>query len=103
MKQKYPDTKQPVQHLHVSNKTKDYETQCVDKIQKKYYDNKKTKTKKDLDNVKGILMTESFLKSYFGKVDDLDSSDSDQLDIGEMIKYFNDDNTDSEDASIFLV
>jgi hypothetical protein len=93
IKQKYPDTKQ-----YTKNNQNITDDKSDDSFKKQ-----KTKAKKDLDNVKGILLTESFLKSYFGKTNLTISSDSDtEDDVDGMIKYLNDDDSDS-DASIFLV
>lgn len=61
-----------------------------------------------LDNIQGILLTEKFILSHFGKstnsTSDIDSDSDLNEDVDKMIKYFNDDNdANSDDESIFLV
>jgi hypothetical protein len=60
--------------------------------------------KKELDNIKGILLTDEFMLKHFGKNNNNNVySDSDTTeDLDKMIKYFNDNDSDS-DESIFLV
>ena len=75
--------------------------------QKKSIDNNKTnKTKFDLDNIKGVLLTDQFLMSKFGTKNDNDDTDetseSDE-EIKKMIEYFNSNEENSDEESIFLV
>lgn len=65
-----------------------------------------TSLKKDLDNVKGILLTDNFLITHLGKNLIKDASDSDSLDeedTNAMLKFFESSNENSDDESIFLV
>ena len=67
-------------------------------------ENKSSKLKKELDEVKGVLLTENFLITHLGKnLNNIDSSDSEsEYDFEQTMKYLND-NDCSEDESIFLV
>lgn len=70
------------------------------------YSKKNSKIKYDLDSVKGVLLTENFLMSHFGKITNRDyfSSDSeDDEDTEKIIRYLNNDNDNSDEESIFEV
>lgn len=64
-----------------------------------------TKLKRELNDIKGILLTEKFIFSNFGKqYIELSSSETDKdEDVETVIKYLNDYENDSENESIFLV
>ncbi|QKF93877.1 zinc finger CCCH-type protein [Fadolivirus algeromassiliense] len=67
---------------------------------------KSNKLKEELDNIKGILLTDTFLLSKFGtkqEPEDDDSSSEKQEDIDKMIEYLNHEDNDSDEESIFLV
>lgn len=68
------------------------------------YKDKNNKLKDDLDNIKGILLTDKFLLSKFGTKQNTenDSSDSEE-DINKIIEYLNNNDESSDDESIFLV
>jgi hypothetical protein len=74
------------------------------KYNKRPYDNK---VKKELDNVQGVLLTEKFILTHFGKlsgtVSEADSDSELNEDVDKMIKYLHDDNDNSDDESIFLI
>lgn len=110
---------------YIKQKNKDYDNSVANENKYKYTDNNdkyynkkrytietrekdNNKIRKDLDNVKGILLTEKFLISHFGKSlhnDTSSDSDSDnEEEIEKIIKFLNDGNDDnSDDESIFLV
>lgn len=60
---------------------------------------------KELDEVKGVLLTEKILMSYFGKIttSTLSSDDDTNEDINKMIEYLNESETSSDNESIFIV
>lgn len=64
-----------------------------------------TKLKKELDEVKGVLLTENFLITHLGKnLNNLELSDSENdEDTAAMIKFFDSPNENSDDDSIFLI
>lgn len=71
-----------------------------------YYEKtcKNNKLKKELDDVQGILLTENFLLTQFGKTLDPDEELSeDEKCIDELIKYLNNNDTESDEESIFLI
>src|SRR5207247_2405339 len=77
-----------------------------DKYNKKKYKNEtkekenNNKNRNELSDIKGILLTEKFLISHFGKSLQTDntSSDSDnEEDVEKIIKFLNDDNENNSD------
>lgn len=62
------------------------------------------KLKKELDDIQGVLLTENFLFTEFGKSINQDEELSDDSeDIEKLIKYMNNTTTESDEESIFLV
>ena len=69
-------------------------------------DHKNNKIKKELDNIKGVVITEKVILTNFGKPfnnGNISSDSENDEDIEKMIEYLNDNNNDSDDESIFLV
>jgi len=68
-------------------------------------DHKNIQIQNDLNNIKGILLTEKFLLTHFGKnsVTDISSDSENEEDVTKMINYLNNENSESDDESIFLV
>ena len=120
-KDKYQDTDSDLSFDEYNNDNNENETEEInnDEIdsnkKSKFYkytkkninlNDKNNKIKKELDNIKGILLTDKFILTHFGKPINNEniSSDSDnEEDIEKMIKYLNDNNNESDDESIFLV
>jgi len=69
-----------------------------------YYKEKTNKLRDELDNVKGVLLTDTFILSKFGaQTVASDISEDDGEDVERMIQYFEQEDENSDDESIFLV
>jgi hypothetical protein len=99
-KEKYNNFKKSGDVFEDSDSTKQ------NKIYRTYpLNNINNRLKKELDEVKGILITENFLINHFGKLDEEhNASDSDkEEDTAAIMNYINNIDNDSDEESIFLV
>ena len=106
-KHNYPNIKNSANNIFNTNNTNNTnkDDNNSDNIQINYEKTyKNNKLKKELDDVQGILLTENFLLTQFGKTIEQDEELSDdEKNIDELIKYLNNNDTESDDESIFLV
>lgn len=104
-KNKYLDKERSNDYNKRNNSSENLDKEYFIKYPKKINDNKNNKIKCELNNIKGILLTENFLMTHFGKHNkDYYSSDSEnEEEIEKIIKYLNDDDNNSDDESIFDV
>lgn len=94
-------------NIHTSSSKSDdsQDNTNTDKLSKPLNDYKTNRLKKELDDVQGILLTENFLFTQFGKTiaHEEEEISGDEGEIDEMIRYLNNNNSDSDEESIFLV